>query len=64
MTPRNEYERAERLAAAALSRFPRGQDGRTPEAVRATPAWQAARAKYGAAFAALRAHNRAKRGTK
>ena len=50
----------EREAAAALAAFPRGPMGLTPDSVKASPEWQAAKAAWTEAFSALRAYNRAK----
>lgn len=44
-------------AQAAISAFPRGPTGLTPDAVKATPAWQAAKRRVDKAFAQLRAFN-------
>ncbi len=44
-------------ASAALQSYPRGPMGLPPEEVRLSPAYQAARARYAAAFARLRAFN-------
>ena len=44
-------------AQAALDGFPRGPTGLTPDAVKETPEWQAAKALANKAFARLRAFN-------
>lgn len=44
-------------AQAAIDAFPRGPMGLTPDAVRATPEWRAAKARVDKAFARLRAFN-------
>lgn len=57
-----ELERAERAAAARLRAIPgtgSGPMGLTPDAVKFSPEWQAARAAHAAAFARLQDFNRA-----
>lgn len=49
----NEYRRA----GAALNAFPKGHLGLTPDSVKATPEWKAAKQDYERAFSALRAFN-------
>lgn len=44
-------------AQAAIDAFPRGPMGLTPDAVRATPEWRAAKTRVDKAFARLRAFN-------
>jgi hypothetical protein len=50
-------EREMSEAQAALNVFPRGPTGLTPDAVKATPEWRAAKARVDKAFARLRAFN-------
>ena len=55
-----EHDRLERevsAAGAALDAFPRGAMNLTPDHVRATPEWRAAKARFDRAFAAQRAFN-------
>jgi len=44
-------------AQAAINAFPRGPTGLTPDAVKATPEWRAAKTRVDKAFARLRAFN-------
>lgn len=44
-------------ASQAMQRFPRGAMGLTPDDVKASPEWRAAKARYERAFARLRAFN-------
>ena len=44
-------------AGAALKAFPKGRFGLTPDAVKASPEWQAAKRNLDQAFANLRAFN-------
>jgi len=54
-------EAAVNATSAALKAFPRGGPlGLTPDAVKASPEWKAARNAYQSAFDALRAFNAAK----
>jgi len=50
-------EREMSEAQTALDVFPRGPMGLTPDAVKATPQWRAAKARVDRAFARLRAFN-------
>ncbi len=50
-----------RAASAALQQFPRGLMGLTPDEVKASPEYQAAKTRYGLAFARLRKWNSHKR---
>lgn len=50
-----------KAAGAALKAFPRGRMGLTPDAVKATPEWRAAKQAYDRAFAALRSFNSSNR---
>lgn len=55
-----EHDRLDREfheAGEALRAFPRGQMGLVPDAVRATPAYRAAKTRSDKAFAALRKFN-------
>lgn len=54
---RDEIERESDEADAVLKTFPRGPMGLTPDSVRATPEWKAAKARSERAFARLRAFN-------
>ena len=47
-------------ASARLKAFPRRPDGRTPDEIRATPEWVAAKREYDHAFSALRKINEAR----
>lgn len=44
-------------AGARLDAFPKGPDGLTPDAVKATPEWRSAKADCDASLARLRAFN-------
>lgn len=46
-----------KAASAALKEFPRGTMGLTPDDVKASPEWRAAKTRYELAFARLRAWN-------
>ncbi len=46
-----------KAAGKAMNGFPKGPLGLTPDHVKSTPEWQAARQEYQAAFAALRKIN-------
>jgi hypothetical protein len=54
---RDELQREVYLSSAALKAYPRGQNGLTPDDVKATSEWKSAHARYQQAFAALRAFN-------
>lgn len=54
---RDDLEAEVRAAGAALKSFPKGAMGLTPDAVKASPEWKAAKNRYDRAFAALRAFN-------
>jgi len=54
---RDAAERAVKAASAALRRYPRDPLGLTPDAVKASPAWRADKARYDNAFRALQAAN-------
>ena len=54
---RDAAERAVKEASAALRRYPRGPAGLIPDAVKASPAWRADKARYDSAFRALQAAN-------
>ncbi len=51
--PEGEYH----AASKAMQQFPRGPMGLTPDAVKATPEWRAAKQRLDRAFARLRAFN-------
>lgn len=53
----NELNAASSASANVLNGFPKGQMGLTPDAVRATPEWKAAKAIADRDFAKLRAFN-------
>lgn len=56
-TQQARLETAWRAAGDALKGFPKGAMGLTPDSVKASPEWQAAKRAYESAFAALRAFN-------
>jgi hypothetical protein len=55
---RDELESALSAASLALKSFPRLPSGLTPDAVKATPEYQAAKSRYDVAFTNLREFNR------
>ena len=54
---RNQIETRVSALGAVLRAFPSRPNGLTPDDVKATPAWQTARALHDSAFAELRAFN-------
>ncbi len=57
MATENTLEAEVAAASAALRDFPRGSMGLTPDAVKASPEWRAAKTRYELAFARLRSWN-------
>lgn len=54
---RRELYRQMDVASAALKVFPRAANGLTPDAVKFSPEYRAAKAEFDRAFAAVRAFN-------